>query len=304
MDHIATIIVHYNTPLETKECLRSLEKINTQGFRHTIIVVDNGSKKPLKLAQNYLKSNVEVIRSESNLGFTGGNNLGMSYAIKNFQSDFILMLNSDTVVDPLFLKHLHATLSQDPKAGIAAPKIYFYKGAEFFPKSYRRDQKGNVIWYGGGSIDWLNLTAFHRGVDEIDRGQFDRQIQSDFATGCTLLLKREVIERVGILDKKFFLYLEDVDFSLRAKKAGFSILFCPSSLVWHKNAGSSEGVGLKVQDYYQTRNRLLLAFKHGTLKRKIVALRTIWQVLKESNESKRQAVIDFLLKRFGKQQIA
>lgn len=225
MDHISIIIVHYNTPQETKDCLKSLQDIKTQGFEHSVIVVDNGSKKPLKLSQSYLGKNTEIIRSESNLGFTGGNNLGMSYAIKNYQSDYLLMLNSDTVVDSDFLQVLYETLKNDSKAGIVAPMIYFYKGAEFFPKSYRRDQKGKVIWYAGGSIDWLNITAFHRGVDELDRGQFDQQKTSDFATGCTLLVKREVIERAGILDKKFFLYFEDVDFCLRAKKAGFSILF-------------------------------------------------------------------------------
>lgn len=301
MDHIAIIIVHYNTPQETKDCLKSLEDIKTTGFNHKIILVDNGSKKQLKLSKAYFNKNVEVLRSESNLGFTGGNNLGISHAIKNYQSDYFLLLNSDTIVDPNFLMALYNSIKETPQAGLASSKIYFYKGSEFFGKSYRRDQKGKVLWYAGGSIDWLNITAFHRGVDELDRGQFDNQKESDFATGCSVLIKREVIERVGILDKKYFLYMEDVDFSVRAQKAGFKVLFCPDSIVWHKNAGSGDGVGSKVQDYYQTRNRLLFAFKYGTLRVKYVAFRIILNTLKELNEGKRQAVMDFIFGRFGKQ---
>lgn len=303
MDLISIIIVNYNTPLDTKACLDSLFQVQTEGFRFHVIVVDNGSKKPLVLNQKYLDHGVTLLRSEANLGFTGGNNLGISHAVKRYQPDYILLLNSDTVVALDFLKVMHHQLAADPKAGIAAPKIYFHRGNEFFTKSYTPAERHTVLWYASGSVDWVNLAAFHRGVDELDRGQFDDATQSDFATGCCLLLKREMVERVGILDKKFFLYSEDVDYSLRVQKAGFKVLFCSQAVIWHKLGQSSGGAGSRLQQYYQTRNRILLTFKHGPLRARLVAVKLMLRWLFKGNPAERQGVIDFLLRRFGKQAI-
>lgn len=303
MDHLSIIIVNYNTAKDTRQCLQSVLETKKNGFKYNIIIIDNGSRDLLKIPKNILIKEVELLRSESNLGFTGGYNLGISHAIKKHQSDYFLLLNSDTRVDSRFLNELYQPLASDPEAGLANPKIYFEKGSEFYPKSYHRSQKGKVLWFAGGSIDWNHLAAFHRGVDEVDRGQFDNQHSSDFATGCCLLIKREVIETVGILDKRFFLYSEDVDFSLRAKKAGFKILFCPQSLIWHKNAASSEGAGSRIHQYYQTRNRLLLSLKHGSIKVKLLVLRLAFHMLREGSPSERQAVFHLMMGRFGKQQI-
>lgn len=303
MDLISIILVNYNTPQDTKACLDSLFHVKTNGFRFNVIVVDNGSKKPLQLSEKYLNHGVDLLRSEANLGFTGGNNLGISHAIKNYQADHIMMLNSDTVVAPDFLTILYDKLMADPKAGVAAPKMYFHRGFEFFDKSYTSADRHHVVWYAGGSIDWVNLASFHRGVDEIDRGQFDHLTESDFATGCCILIKREVIERVGILDKKFFLYSEDVDYSLRVREAGLKVLFVPESVIWHKIGRSSGGAGSKLQQYYQTRNRILVTFKHAPFKAKITAVRLMLQWIFTGNITERQAVFDFLLGRLGKQPI-
>lgn len=303
MDLISIIIVNYNTPKDTKECLVSLGAIRTTGFRFNVIVVDNGSKEPLQLTADDRYPEYELIRSESNLGFTGGNNLGISHAVKQYQADYFLLLNSDTVVDEDFLVHLYRALKDNPKAGIAGSKIYFHRGFEYHNKSYRRDQRHQVLWYAGGSVDWENLVSFHRGVDEVDRGQFDHQETSDFVTGCSLLIKREMTERVGILDKRFFLYSEDVDYSLRVKRAGYEVLFVPKSIVWHKIGRSSGGAGSKLQQYYQTRNRLLLTFTHGDLKAKFAALRLIGRWIKDGSSAERQGVTDFILGRLGKQPI-
>ncbi|HCC84077.1 MAG TPA: glycosyltransferase family 2 protein [Candidatus Pacebacteria bacterium] len=303
MDLISIVIVNYNTPQDIRGCLDSLFQVKTSDFKFNVIVVDNGSKKSLQLSSKYLDHGVHLLRSESNLGFTGGNNLGISHAIKAYQSDYVLLLNSDTVVAPDFLSFLYHQLKTNPKAGLAAPKIYFYQGFEFFNKSYPSTDKHRVIWYAGGSVDWVNLASFHRGVDEVDRGQFDQLTESDFATGCGVLIRRELIERVGILDKRFFLYSEDVDYSLRIKRAGFSVLFVPESVIWHKVGRSSGGAGSRLQQYYQTRNRILLTFKHGPLVAKITAARLMIQWLLSGNMTERQAVLDFIFGRFGKQTI-
>lgn len=303
MDHISIIIVHYNSDKDTKECLYSLENIKTNGYRVSVVVVDNGSKKQFVLPKSLRNKRLEVIRSEANLGFTGGNNLGIWYARKNYNSDYFLLLNNDTYVKPDFLNELYDSLQKNEKKGLICPKIYFAKGFEFHKRSYARKSLGKIFWYAGGSIDWLNLRAFHRGVDEIDRGHFDKQDKSEFATGCCMLIPREIVETVGLLDKRYFLYLEDVDYSFRVKRAGYPILFCPQSIIWHKNAGSTGGAGSAVAQYYQTRNRLYFIFKNAPWRSKLTALGLAFRKLTTGSALEKQAVTDLLLARMGKQPI-
>lgn len=304
MEHITTIIVNYNTPKETELAIRSAVSATALGFRHQVIVVDNGSKNLLKLPKYLRTPQVELIRSEANLGFTGGNNLGMSHAVKKYQTDYFFLLNSDAEVEKNGIQALYDALQADPQAGLAASKIYFTPGLEFHRRSYKKSEKGKVLWYAGGSIDWPNLVAFHRGVDEVDRGQFDQQTTSDYATGCAFLVKRVVTEHAGILDKHFFGYYEDMDFSIRVKKAGYKIVFVPQSVVWHMNGGSTVGgVGSKFQQYYQTRNRLLVIAKHGSWRNKLTAAQFAITTLVSGAEAERKGVLDFLLLRFGKQPI-
>lgn len=302
--NIAIVVVHYQTDADTVECLRSLRKARHPGLSVQTVVVDNGSPKRLKLPQDFRRArNFELIRSNSNLGFTGGNNLGIHYAIEKYNSEYILLLNNDTLVKPDFLEKLYQFFQDYPEAGLASPKIYFAPGYEFHKNSYSRAQRGRVLWYAGGSLDWQHLVLFHRGVDELDRQHFDHQTTSDFATGCCLMIKREVLEKIGTLDKKFFLYLEDADFSLRARRAGYEVGFCSQSVVWHKNAGSSGGAGSRLHEYYQTRNRLLFAFSHGDWRVWWTALRLIGQWLWQGDEVYRQAVWHALTGQYGKQPI-
>lgn len=303
MIHVSIILINYNSSEDTVECLESLVQIKTPNCKYTIIVVDNASKDVFELPASLEKSNIEVVRSDANKGFTGGNNLGIYYGIEKYNSDYVLLLNNDTTVDADFLKELVKTAESDPRIGMVGSKIYFSKGREYHTNSYEKAELGKVLWYAGGSIDWNHLAAFHRGVDEVDRGQFDTQTESDFATGCSVLVKREILEKVGTFDKRFFLYLEDVDWSVRVTKAGYKVAFCPNSLVWHKNAGSSGGSGSKMQEYYQTRNRFLFTFKHGTWHEIIVAVRIALKLFFTGNSTQRQAVLHFCMMQFGKQAI-
>jgi GT2 family glycosyltransferase len=302
MDHISIVIVHYNTDKETNECLESLENLKSnQNFKYDVILLDNASKDLFKLKKKYKQ--VELIRSDSNLGFTGGNNLATKYALDKHNSDYVLLLNNDTIVDSDFLKNLYRVAKDNPKAGLLTPKIYFEKNFEFHKSDYSVKDKGKVIWYAGGSIDWQHLVADHRGVDEVDYGQFDEISKVDFATGCCLLISREIIETVGLLDDNLFLYSEDVDYSLRVKKAGYDLLYCPSSVIWHKNAGSSGGSGSSVQLYYQTRNRLWIAKRHGNYRAKYIAFRLIMRIIFGSNDIEKEALNDFITNNMGKKPV-
>lgn len=299
--HISIIIVHYNTEKETTDCLRSLEKVVVDGFTHDIFVVDNGSQVPYEY-QGRLE-NVSVLRSESNLGFTGGNNLGIHAAIERKNSDYVVLLNSDTIVHPKFLYDLLQHAVHHPRAGMISPKIYFAEGKEFFKNDYEKDQKGNVLWYAGGSIDWQHLVAFHRGVDEVDRGQFKHQLMSDFATGCCLFIRREVLEKIGLFDKNYFLYLEDVDLNIRIQHFGYEIHYCDTAKVWHINAGSTDGSGSIIHTYYQTRNRLHFFYEYGSWKVRLVVARLFFRYLFSSNRAERLGAFHFITRQLGKQPV-
>jgi len=299
MDHVSFIIVNYNTDTETHQCLTSLRQIHSSGFKHQIVIVDNGSRETFALTKKELELPVEVVRSESNLGFTGGNNLGITYALDKYQSDYVLLLNNDTYVNPTFLREMCSFSHKHPQYGLICPKIYFARGYEYH-QIYRPSDRGNVLWYGGGSIDWPNLLCFHRAVDEVDRGQVDSQLTSDFATGCCVLIKREVLEKIGLFDERYFLYLEDVDLSVRAEAAGYGIGFASQAKVWHKNAGSSGGAGSTLHQYYQTRNRLLFGLMHGSWRNKITTVSYLVRLLFSSLKAEKTAAIDLLLLRLGK----
>lgn len=297
--HVSIVIVNYNAQKDTEECLHSLAKMEVKSCRFSVVVVDNGSLSDFEVPKK-LDLDIELVRSQSNLGFTGGNNLGIHTAIETYNSDFVMLLNNDTVVSDTLLDTLLEQLEADPHMGMIAPKIYFSKGQEFH-QSYTKADLGTVLWYAGGSIDWIHLAAFHRGVDEIDRNQFALQDESDFATGCCVLIKREVLEKIGFLDKRYFLYLEDVDLSLRAHYEGYSIGYTDATHLWHKNAGSSDGSGSRLHQYYQTRNRLLFFFLHGTTKTRIRVFLLAARLLLSGTQIERKGVLHFLLLQYGKQ---
>lgn len=302
MQHVSIIIVHYNTDTDTTECLQSLQRVRMpKGTDWEVVVVDNGSKNIYEYPDNFPGGRLSILRSQANLGFTGGNNLGIHHAIETWGSDAVILLNSDTTVDPQAFSELLDFAEEHPRAGLVTPKIFFSPGREYHKQSYTQAQRGSVLWYGGGSLDWQHLAAFHRGVDELDRGQFLYQTESEFATGCCVLIKREVLEKVGLFDKRYFLYLEDVDYSIRAIKFGYQIGYCDTAVVWHKNAGSSDGAGSGLQAYYQTRNRLLFFFTYGTKKVKLAAARILLQAVLRGSHYERIGVVHFLLRRFGKQ---
>ena len=301
MDHISIILVDYNSQELTKMCLRSLQDLKAKSFSYSVIVVDNASQKPLKLPKSLEAEYLHVIRSESNLGFSGGNNLGVTYAAEHYDPDYTCLLNNDTTVDPDFLIHLHNTLKKEDSGGMVAPKIYFAKGYEYHKEAYPKSELGNIIWYGGGAIDWPNLIAFHRGVDEIDRGQLNNTVETDFCTGCCILISREILETVGMLDDKLFLYYEDVDLSVRARKKGFKVLYCPDSFIWHHNAGSSGGSGSALHTYYQTRNRVFIGLKYGSWRVKLTSLSYSLRTLINGNPVERKAITHVLTRKMGKQ---
>lgn len=296
MKNVSIVLVNWNGYKDTLACLRSLRKLKTKGVSVTTIVVDNGSTNDSVMRISEAFPDVILLRLSRNEGFSGGNNRGIRYAYLHGAS-YIWLLNNDTIVDPDALSLLEAFA--DPSVGIAGSKIYFAPGHEFHKDRYTKNEQGHVFWYAGGLIDWRNMYASHRGVDEVDHGQYDQDLDTDFVTGCSLMMRREVVETVGYLDDRFFLYLEDLDYGLRAKDAGYRLLYYPKSVVWHVNAGSSGGAGKPIHDYYFTRNRLLIGFRYAPLRTKLALVRESLRFLLSRQEEKKRAVMDALFMRFG-----
>lgn len=279
MKKTAIIIVNYNGEKDTNELLDSLEKIKTDGNSLEIYIIDNASTKNIDYSERTFTCHYQ--KNSKNLGFASANNQGIKLALKN-GADFICLLNNDTIVDPNFLQNSIPSF-EDGKIGIASPKIYFYPGREFHKERYKDEDKGKVIWYAGGLIDWENIYCSHRGVDEVDSGQYDQESETDFATGCCMFIKKDVIEKIGFLDEEYFAYFEDVDFCQRAKKAGYKIMYEPYSVIWHKNASSSGGSGSRLQFFLQERNRLLFGFKYAKMKVKFHLLAKFFTFLFSKN---------------------
>lgn len=295
---IAVVIVNWNGKADTIACINSLEKIHHAGNKLTIIVVDNGSSDDSVAVLKKQFPDITVLSAGTNLGFTGGNNLGISYVMKQ-RVDLIWLLNNDTLVDQDVLSFTHAF--DDQTVGAVGAKIYFAPHHEYHLDRYTEKQRGKVFWYAGGLVDWNNMYAFHRGVDEVDHGQYDVAETTPFITGCSFVVRREVIEKVGSLDDKYFLYLEDLDWNVRIQRAGWKTMYVPTSIVWHVNAGSSGRPGNPIQEYYLTRNRLLLGMRYAPLRTKLALIREAFRFLFTASPIRKKAVRDWIVGRFGKQ---
>ena len=293
MKKVAIVILHYNGKKDTLECLESISKLSFKNIEPLIIVVDNGS------AEEFKAEGIKVIRSEKNLGFAGGNNIGINYALGK-ESDYILVLNNDTIVEENLINELLNVISENKNAGVVVPKIYFTKGQEFHKNRYKEKELGKVIWYAGGIFDWKNIIGYHKGVDDVDTGQYGKIEETEFATGCCFMAKREVFEKAGLLDEKYYLYYEDADLSQRVKKEGYKILFVPKAIVWHNNAGSAGGSGSSLQDYYITRNRILFGLRYAPFRSKLPLIYESFRLLINGRKWQKRGVLDLYLQRFGK----
>jgi GT2 family glycosyltransferase len=236
------VIINWNGIADTLECLSSLA--NLEYSNSEIVVVDNGSSDN---SVNIIKeqySKVIVIESKTNLGFTGGNNLGFSFALEN-RADYVWLLNNDTVVDGKALSYLVSAASVSHDNGIIGSVIYDYADR-------------NRIQFAGATINWAKassphiFTLSHNNLFEVER-----------VNGCSMLVSNIVLKKIGLFDDNYFLYAEEVDFCVRARNAKFRCLMEPKSKIYHKvsstvNRTAGKGIILK---YYNTRNFLYLIDK-------------------------------------------
>jgi GT2 family glycosyltransferase len=223
---VAIVILTWDGRDLTLDCLRSLEAVRTAST--SITVVDNASADDTVAAvRARYGARVAVVENASNLGFAGGNNVGIERALSD-GAQFILLLNNDTTVDPAFLDEMLRAMLASDHIGITGPKIYY-------------SSPPDRIWFAGGEISMWRGTARHIGIRDTDRGQHDTARDVDYVSGCALLARREVFERVGLLDTSYRAYFEDADFCLRASRAGFRVRYIPTAKVWHRISSSTGG---------------------------------------------------------------
>ena len=250
------IIINWNGLDDTLECLDSIENIRYQNYN--IIVIDNGSNNNQADIIKEKFPDIELIKNNKNEGFVIANNQGIEIALKE-NADYILLLNNDTTVKNDFLNILIEYAENDNNVGILNPKMLYYNS--------------NIIWSMGGRISYLTGISISIGKTK-QKDQYNKKIEPDFASGCAMLIRREVLSKIGLLDPIYFAYYEDADFSFRARKVGYTIKVIPESIIWHKKSASAGVKGSireinKLQAYLWARNGIIFGRRNISGWRKI-----------------------------------
>lgn len=243
---VAVILLNWNNLSDTLQCLEQLQRLDYPQACLEIIIIDNGSNDDSATALAQL-SGITFIPSETNLGFAAGSNLGLRHFLAG-DAPYALFLNNDTLLPPDFLGILVDWLESHPDCGIVAPKMNFASDHQ-------------KIWAAGGKFHRPRILGSLAGLGEPDQGQWDQPRPVDFVPGTCLLLRRSLLQSIGLLDDRFFFYHEDVDFCLRARQAGYSIDYQPASVIYHQVSLSTQN-DIPQRLLLQNQARMVFFFKH------------------------------------------
>lgn len=243
MTDLIAVVLNWNGGEDTPRALESLTGIET-------ICVDNGSTDGSDREIERRFPAVELIRTGSNLGFAGGNNVGIRRALER-DADWVLLLNNDAVAAPEIKQALIDAASARPDAGLLACKVYL---------------EDDILQYAGASFNTLlGYSGRMDGYGARDDGRWDSLRDVDRADGAAMAMSRIAIEQVGALDEGLFAYVEDVDWSLRVRAAGFAVVFTPDAKVWHRGSRSTGGKASTSNLYYGARNTLIVCERYRPL---------------------------------------
>lgn len=255
---VSIITVNYNGLLHTQAFLAAMQKVSYPSIE--IIVVDNASKEDAAILK-VTYPEIILLKSEMNLGFAGGNNLGIQRA----KGDYILLLNNDTEPAPGFLEPLVELMLSRPQIGAVTAKLLYY------------DDPSRVQFAGGTGINLYTGRGFAIGYGALDGTEYCQNYQTKAIHGAACMFSRAVLEKVGNMSTLFFLYYEETDYYERIHKAGFEVWFCGMSKVLHKESMST-GKQSPLKIYYLTRNRLLFLRRNTSGLKKLVAVLFYWFV--------------------------
>ena len=292
---VSIIILNWNGWKDTIECLESLYKISYPNY--DVIVIDNGSRDGsiesiLKYAKGDLAVNSKffkfsrdnkpikpwkctkedagqgkrpeediialpsnrrmiLIENDKNYGFAEGCNIGIKYARRALDPEYVLLLNNDTVVHEDFLSELIDIAKQDETIGFAGPMIYYY---DF-------QGRADVINSAGMRLNLWKGTHTNEGLFEVDRGQYDITKDVDYVEGSCMLARRDMLDKIGLLDSRYFAYWEETELCVRGLRLGYRSVYVPKSKIWHKVSVSTANI---TKPYYLTRNKFWFMRKHAS----------------------------------------
>jgi len=273
--------VNWNRADDTIECLKTLASLDYSNYRP--LIVDNGSTDGSLGVIKAVFPVAEVIANKDNLGFARANNIGIEHALQQ-GADYILLLNNDTLVDKRLLTELVAVGESDPKIGMLAPKIYYHGGGRCpqpCPELRRRAAEGGRLWSAGAQWRRFPPRVTIIGFGREDGPAYSFQREVDYATGCAMLVKREVFERAGMFDPAFFMYHEDYDFSARVRRGGYRIVYVPQAVMWHK-VSASTGEESPLKWYYLGKYIAPFYLKNCRPPRLSLALFVLWVLARET----------------------
>jgi GT2 family glycosyltransferase len=248
---VSIVILNWNSYEVTRDCLLSLRKMDYRNSE--VVLVDNGSVdgSPRQLLEGFPE--IRLIRNETNLGFAAGCNVGMRDALRR-GTDYILLLNNDTIVATDFLSQLVRVAEADEKIGALSPKILFF------------DRPDRLNYAGGDHRRW-RLFPKMIGLRHLDDGKYNKVREVSFLTGCAMLIKADVVRKIGVLEEVYFHFYEDIEWSLRVLKAGYKAMYVPAAVLWHKehyvtNKNQDDGF----IEFYLARANMIFARKHVPLR--------------------------------------
>lgn len=246
---VAVIVLNWNGTEDTLECLDSLARLDYP--RCEIIVVDNGSRPSPRQIITERFPGVTYLETAENLGYAGGNNVGIKHALAAGH-DYVFVLNNDTIVEPDAVRRAVLAAEQDPAIGVLGVKLLSW------------DQPGR-IWVAYGQVTYRQGLVRLIGYYHHDDGTFDQQRDVEWVPGTAMLFRRRALETVGLFDEEYFAYHEDVDWCTTARKKGFRVVYAPQARIHHKGHRSSGGKGyVTPRQYLAGRNMILYVRKHAT----------------------------------------
>lgn len=258
---LALITVVYENYTVLADFLKSLSNQSQKDFYLFIIDL---SKTKKTIPDTDVKM---TILKGLNKGYASGVNLGLKKA-KDEGFEYFCVINNDTYFEKDFIEKIVDCLIRHP-GSIIGGKIYYAQGFEFHKTRYKKKDLGKVIWFAGGKMDWLHALTTHIGVDEVDTKEFDQPRKVDFINGALMVFDKKILEKIGFWDEQYFLYFEDADYCVRAKKAGINLYYEPQIKLWHKNSQSTGGSGSPLHLKYQKINQLKFGLKYAPLRTKL-----------------------------------
>lgn len=240
---VVAVVLNWNNLSDTLECLESVLRSDYESL--AVLVVDNNSREDPTTVLEEKYPGVHVLRSPRNMGYGGGNNTGIRWAIAQ-NAAYVLLLNNDATIAPDMVQRLVLAAEADPRIGMATPRVFYY------------DRPTEVYW-DGGIIDWDTGDAPHDSRSLPAEGDVTK---SEWLDGCALLARVNMIRDIGLLDNRYFLYFEDTDWSVRAARRGWMNAVITRAHAWHKVSRSTGGIANPAVRFYYVRNRYLFLKAH------------------------------------------